>query len=113
MHDDVTHLVEEATLDFALGENETAIEKLKAAIQQKPDSFEAWHAMTEICFSMRRLDEALEAGKQALELRPDDVHIHTSLSRVYMERGDKASAEMHGARARVLGWKQELQESDE
>lgn len=106
--EDVKTLVEDATLDFALGENETALRKLREAVARQPDSFEAWHALTEIHFSMRQLDEALEAGQKALAVAPEDIHIHTSLSRIYMERGDKATAEKHGAQARMLGWKQEL-----
>lgn len=107
--DDVKAMVEDATLDFALGENETALEKLRGAIALQPESFDAWHALTEIHFSMRNFDEALEAARRALALKPEDVHIHTSLSRIHMERGDKATAEKHGAQARMLGWKQELQ----
>lgn len=106
--DDVKTLVEDATLDFALGENQTALKKLREAVRLQPASFEAWHALTEIYFSMRQLDEALEAAERALEIEPTDIHIHTSLSRIYMERGDKATAEKHGAQARMLGWKEEL-----
>ncbi len=105
---DVKTLVEDATLDFALGENDTAIEKLREAVRLQPDSFEAWHALTEIHFSARQLDEALEAAEKALAIAPEDIHIHTSLSRIHMERGDKPTAEKHGAKARMLGWKQEL-----
>jgi hypothetical protein len=38
------------------------------------------------------------------------VHIHTSLSRIWMELGNKDEAEKHGARARVLGWREQLRE---
>lgn len=111
--DVIKSLVEDATLDFALGDNDAALEKLGRAVEAEPESFEAWHALTEIYFSLRRLDEALEAAETALALRPEDVHIHTSLSRIHMERGDKATAEKHGAQARMLGWKRELQEGQE
>jgi cytochrome c-type biogenesis protein CcmH/NrfG len=107
--EEVKTLVEDATLDFALGENEAALEKLRRASAADPSSFEAWHAMAEIYFSDRQLDQALDAGEKALALRPGDIHIHTSLSRIHMERGDKATAEKHGTQARMLGWKQELQ----
>lgn len=106
--EDVKTLVEDATLDFALGDNDTALEKLREAVRLQPESFEAWHALTEIFFSMHQLDEALEAAEKALALSPEDIHIHTSLSRIHMERGDKATAEKHGAQARMLGWKRDL-----
>lgn len=111
--DDVKTLVEDATLDFTLGDNDAALEKLWKAVRLQPDSFEAWHALTEIFFSTRQLDQALEAAEKALAIKPEDIHIHTSLSRIHMERGDKATAEKHGAQARMLGWKRELKGEDE
>ena len=104
--------MEDATFDFAMGENETAVEKLREATSMAPDSFEAWHALAEVTFSQRHLDEALDAATKALEIRPEDIHIHTSLSRIHMERGDKATAEKHGAQARMLGWKEELKHGE-
>lgn len=107
---DVQTLVEDATLDYTLGDNQQALEKLDRALTLDPDSFEAWHAKTEVYFSERRLDEALEAALQAQRLRPDDIHINTSLSRIWMERGDKEKAEHFGAQARMLGWKDQLKQ---
>jgi hypothetical protein len=54
----------------------------------------------------------LAAGEHALALRPKDIHIHTSMSRIWMERGDKAKAEHHGAQARILGWGDQLKEPE-
>lgn len=100
--------IDDATFDFTLGENDSAKAKLKALTQAHPDSFEAWHALTEVCFAEGQYDEALEAGERAHALRPDDVHINTSLSRIWVERGDKDKAEHFGAQARMLSWKDEL-----
>ena len=99
--------IDDATLDFTLGESAAAIDKLNTLSQSNPESFEAWHALTEVHFSERQLDEALVAGKKAHALRPDDIHINTSLSRIWMERGDKEKAEHFGAQARMLSWKDE------
>lgn len=107
---DVTDLVEEATFDFAVGETAAALAKLRRATAAAPGSFAAWHALAEVCFSERLLDEALAAAEKAAEITPDDIHIHTSLSRIWMERGDKTRAESHGAKARMLGWKEQLKE---
>lgn len=109
MADQVQSIVEDATFDFAMGENDQALAKLDKAVELDPKSFEAWHAIAEIHFSVRQLDKALEAANQAHEIRPDDIHIHTSLSRIHMERGDKIKAEEHGAKARMLGWREQLQ----
>ena len=109
---EIQNLVEEATFDYTMGDNDNALKKTDEALALDPECFEAWHAKTEIHFSTREFDRAREAAEKALQLRPDDVHIHTSLSRIYMELGDKATAEKHGAQARMLGWKNELQSDD-
>ena len=101
-------LIEEATFDYVTGDSTTALAKLGRATQQAPDSVEAWHAAAEIHLSQRQLDQALAAAERAHALRKDDPLIIATLSRTWMERGDKAKAEQYGALARVKGWKEEL-----
>jgi len=100
--------VDEATLDFTLGESAAAICKLRAIVGAHPEAFSAWLALTEVYFAERDYDAALAAATTAHQLDPEDVHINTSLSRIWVERGDKEQAEHFGAQARMLGWKQEL-----
>jgi len=106
--DQIQSLIEDATADYALGENEAALDKLARATAAAPNSFEAWHALAEVNFSMRRLDDALAAGERAHALRPGDLFINTTLSRIWMERGDKARAEHFGAQAKIQSWKDQL-----
>lgn len=106
-------LVEEATFDFAMGDSDAAIAKLRSALEIAPDSFEAWHALTEIELARGNLDAALAAGEKAVAIRPDDIHIHTSLSRIWVSKGDKAKAEHYGAQARILGWKEQINTTDD
>lgn len=113
MDNDAQSLVEEATLDFALGDADAALEKLAKAAEIDPKSFDVWHTRAEVLFQSRRFLEALEAGKKALEIRPDDIHSHITLSRICMECGDKATAEHHGAQARMISWKSELKKPEE
>lgn len=108
---DALALVEEATFEFTLGNATEALALIERALSLDPQCFEAWHARAEICFSEKHLEEALEAARRALEVRPEDLHAHISISRIQMERGDKAAAEHHGAKARILGWKSELRGS--
>jgi Tfp pilus assembly protein PilF len=110
---DIQTLVDDATFDFTMGDHEAAIEKLHQAVEQDPACVAAWHALAEIHFDKGELDQALEAGNIAVSLKEDDVHIHTTLSRIWMESGDKEQAEKHGARARVLGWKAQLKDDPE
>jgi Tfp pilus assembly protein PilF len=109
---DPQQLVDDATFDFTMGDLDEAIAKLHQAVAIDPACLAAWHALAEIHFEQRDLEKALEAGNRALAIKEDDVHIHTTLSRIWMESGDKDTAEKHGARARVLGWKSQLQEED-
>jgi predicted Zn-dependent protease len=106
--DEVQALIEEATFDYVSGDPEVALAKLGHATAQVPDSFEAWHAVAEINLSLRRLDEALAAAERAHALRKSDPLVIATLSRTWMERGDKGRAEHYGAMARVQGWKDEL-----
>ncbi len=106
--DDLQTLIDDASFDFAMGDSDAAVAKLRRAVAAAPDSFAAWHALAEIAFQARALDEALTAAERAAALRPDDVFIHTTLSRIWMEKGDKTTAEKYGAQARVLGWKDQL-----
>ena len=111
MTDDKTSLqdqIDEATFDFTMGDSVSAITKLAALSETHPDSFDTWHALTEVYFSEGRYEDSLAAAEKAHALRPDDIHINTSLSRIWVERGDKDKAEHYGARARMLGWKEEL-----
>lgn len=105
--------IDDATFDFTMGESQTAIGKLKAITETHPASFEAWHALTEVYFSEADYDASLEAGEKAHALNPDDIHINTSLSRIWVERDDKDKAEHYGAQARMLGWKDELKSPPE
>jgi predicted TPR repeat methyltransferase len=106
--DDVQTLIEDATFEFSIGDTEGAVAKLEQAVHLAPDNFDAWHALAEVNFGARRFDAALAAAERAHALRADDIFINTSLSRIWMEKGNKAQAEHFGARAKVLGWKDQL-----
>lgn len=108
--EDLQTLIEDATADYAIGDAEAALAKLSRATAAAPESFEAWHALAEVNFSLRRLDAALAAGEKAHALRPSDLFINTTLSRIWMERGDKARAEHFGAQAKIQSWKEQLKE---
>lgn len=105
-------LIEDATFDYTMGETDAAIAKLTRATDAAPNSFEAWHALAEIHFSLRRFDDALAAADKAHALRRDDLFINTTLSRIWMEKGDKATAEKYGAQAKILSWKDQLKNPD-
>jgi tetratricopeptide (TPR) repeat protein len=106
--DELQSLIEEATYDFTMGDIAPALSKLEQATAEAPGSAEAWHALAEVNLNLRRLDPALAAAERANALNPGDLLICATLSRVWMERGDKAKAEHFGAQARIQSWKEEL-----
>jgi Flp pilus assembly protein TadD len=105
-------LAEAAAFDFAVGDETGALTKLATAVATDPGCFEAWLAKGEVHFALRQLAEALAAAERAAELRPKDIHVHTSLSRIWMELGDKTKAEHHGAQARILGWGDQIKQPE-
>ncbi|HWA28851.1 MAG TPA: hypothetical protein VG734_24580 [Lacunisphaera sp.] len=106
--DELQHLVEDATFDYTMGDNDAALAKLARATTAAPGSFEAWHALAEVNFSLRRFEAALTAAESAHRLRPGDLFINTTLSRIWMEKGDKAKAEHFGAQAKIQSWKDQI-----
>ncbi len=111
--DEIQTLIEDATADYALGETDPALAKLARATAAAPESFEAWHALAEVNFSLRHLDAALTAAERAHALRPADLFINTTLSRIWMERGDKARAEHFGAQAKIADWRDQLKHPED
>ena len=91
-----------------MGDSDTAIAKLKLALELDGQCFDAWLALAEVHLSNKSLDEALEAAQKAHEINPDDLHINTSLSRIWVERGSIEKAEHFAAQVRMISWKKEL-----
>lgn len=108
--EEIQALVDDATFDYTMGDADAAVAKLRRATEAAPDAFEPWHALAEIHFGRREFDAALSAAERGLQLRPDDLFINTTLSRIWMEKGDKAAAEKFGAKAKILSWKEQLRE---
>ena len=62
---EIQSLIEEATFDYTMGDSESALAKLKRAALEAPTAFEAWHALAEIYFNLRRFDEAAAVAERA------------------------------------------------
>ena len=91
---------------------ESSLEKAIAAYRESlaadPAFTEAMHGLARALQDLERYDEAIAVAKKIAELDPDDVLAHTSLSVLYQKKGMIPEAEAEGAKARVLGWKQQL-----
>ena len=110
---DILSLVEDATYAFTLGDNAKAIKLLQQALAEDAQCFEAWHALTEVYYSEKDYDKALDAAEHAYKINPNDVHINTSLSRIWVEKGDKQQAEHFGGQVKILSWKEQLKDTPE
>jgi len=98
-----------AALDLmADGQVEKSVEKYRQSIAADPTFTEAMHGLARALQDLARYDEAIAVAKGIAEIDGDDVLAHTSLSVLYQKKGMIAEAEAEGAKARVLGWKQQL-----
>ena len=98
-----------AALDLmAEGQLEKAVAAYKESLGADPTYTEAMHGLARALQDLQRYDEAITVAQRIAEIDPDDVLAHTSLSVLYQKKGMMAEAEAEGAKARVLGWKQQL-----
>jgi tetratricopeptide (TPR) repeat protein len=98
-----------AALDLmADGKLEDAVVAYRESINIDPAFTEAMHGLARVLQDLQRYDEAIEVANMIAKIDPDDVLAHTSLSVLYQKKGMIPDAEAEGAKARVLGWKQQL-----
>ena len=69
---------------------------------------DAMHGLARVLQDTEQYDKAIAVASRIAELDPDDVLAHTSLSILYQRKGMVPEAEAEAAKARVLGWKQQL-----
>lgn len=101
-----------AALDLmAEGKLEEAVAAYRESVAIDPAFTEAMHGLARALQDLQRYDEAVGVAQKITELDPDDVLAHTSLSVLYQKKGMIPEAEAEGAKARVLGWKQQLKKS--
>jgi tetratricopeptide (TPR) repeat protein len=98
-----------AALDLVSeGQQERAVAEYRKSLEADPSFTEAMHGLARALQNLDRLDEAIAVAKRISEIDPDDVLAYTSLSVLYQKKGMIPEAEAEGAKARVLGWKQQL-----
>ena len=104
-------LYDQAVDLFGDGKPDDAIARYREAIAIDPAYVDAWHGLAMAYSELGRHDDAIEAGRKLCELTPDDILAHTSLSRFYQAAGRVPEAEAEGAKARMLDWKRQLQDT--
>jgi tetratricopeptide (TPR) repeat protein len=95
---------------MAEGKLDDAVAAYRESIAIDPIFTEAMHGLARALQDLQRYDEAIAVAQKITELDPDDVLAYTSLSVLYQKKGMIPEAEAEGAKARVLGWKQQLKQ---
>jgi len=93
---------------YAEGRLEEAIAEYEASIACDPTFLDAMHGLARAYQDREEFDKAIGVANRIVELDPDDVLAHTSLSILYQRKSMVPEAEAEAAKARILGWKQQL-----
>lgn len=96
---------DDAMYDFSMADYDSAIAKLKAALAEDPDYFDARLSLGMADHRKGDYAAAIAEGHKAEKLKPNEQLVHTNLSLFYMKAGDKKTAEHHGLQARIASWK--------
>jgi Flp pilus assembly protein TadD len=97
---------DDAMFDFSQADYDSAIEKLRAILEERPEHFDARLALGMAHYRKGEYPTAIEEGHKAEQLRPQEQLVHTNLSLFYMKSGDKTKAEHHGLQARLASWRE-------
>ena len=108
MTNDNKSLIDDAVLMFAMGDEIKSEELLLKVLESDPANIDALRAVSEVSLSLGKIDQAELHCRQAVKQGPDDLTSIVSLARILVKKGDKEGAEEASARARILGWKEEL-----
>jgi len=95
---------------YAEGRLAEAIADYNAAITNDPTFLDAMHGLARAYQDSEDYDKAIAVANRIVELDPEDVLAHTSLSILYQRKGMVPEAEAEAAKARILGWKQQLKQ---
>src|SRR5580704_1897768 len=99
---------DDAMFDFSTADYDSAIAKLKAALAEDPDYFDARLSLGMAYYRKGDYAGAIAEGHKAEKLKPNEQLVHTNLSLFYMKSGDKKTAEHHGLQARIASWKENM-----
>jgi Tfp pilus assembly protein PilF len=97
---------------LAEGDAAGAIQKLRDCLAIDPGMLDAMHGLIRALQEQREFDDAIAVAKRLLQLDPDEVLAHTSLSILYQHKGMIAEAEAESLQAKLLGWKKHLRQQN-
>jgi len=92
------------------GDPAGAVVRLRHCLQVDPGMLDAMHGLMRALREVGDVDSAIAVARQLLQLNPEEVLAHTSLSILYQHKGMIAEAEAEALKAKLLGWKLQLQQ---
>ncbi len=95
---------------LAEGDAAGAAQKLRDCLEVDPGMLDAMHGLIRALQEQGEFDAAIAVAQRLLQLDPDEVLAHTSLSILYQHKGMIAEAEAEALQAKLLGWKKHLQQ---
>jgi Flp pilus assembly protein TadD len=95
---------------LADGDAAAAVQSLRRCLEVDPGMLDAMHGLIRALQEQGDLDGAVAVAQRLQQLDPEDPLAHTSLSILYQHKGLIAEAEAEGLRAKLLGWKKQLQQ---
>ncbi len=95
---------------FGEGKLEEAIAAYQKALALDPAYLDALHGLAQAYYAKEDFDNSIATGQRIIELDPNDILAYTSISRAYQRKGMIHEAEEAGNKARILGWKKQLEE---
>jgi Flp pilus assembly protein TadD len=104
-------LYHQALDQLADGDPAGAADTLRRCLTVDPDMLDAMHGLIRALQEQGKFDEAITVARRLLELDPDEVLAHTSLSILYQHKGMIAEAEAEALKAKLLGWKIQLRQA--
>ncbi len=95
---------------LAEGDAAGAAQTLRRCLEVDPGMLDAMHGLIRALQEQGDFDQAIAVAQRLLQLDPEEILAHTSLSILYQHKGMIAEAEAEALRAKLLGWKQQLQQ---
>ncbi len=101
----------EALDRLAEGDAVGAARNLRRCLEVDPGMLDAMHGLIRALQESGELDAAIAVAQRLLQLDPDEILAHTSLSILYQHKGMIAEAEAEALQAKLLGWKKQLRQT--
>jgi Flp pilus assembly protein TadD len=95
---------------LAEGDAAGAVQDLRRCLEVDPEMLDAMHGLIRALQETGEYDAAIAVAQRLLQLDPEEVLAHTSLSILYQHKGMIAEAEAEALKAKLLGWKLQLRQ---